>query len=109
MRHDLVEAPLPLAGGPGTRAGVRSELTGFFMLRFLRVHESNCAACVGVFAREHHITGDFFHSEVADVAEGAAARGAAGQLGAAARADEVPALALQDGWQHIVEAHWALE
>lgn len=62
-----------------------------------------------MFTREHNITSDLFHGEVADVAEGPPAGGAAGQLGPAAGADEVPALALQDGRQDIVEAHRALE
>lgn len=62
-----------------------------------------------MFTREHNITGDFLHGEVTYVAERAAARGAAGQLGPAAGAYQVPALALQDRRQHIVEAHRALE
>lgn len=79
------------------------------MLSFLSVNKSDCAASIGVFAGEHYITGHFLHSEVAYVAEGAAARRAAGQLGTAARADQVPALALQDRGQDIVEAHGTLK
>lgn len=79
------------------------------MLRFLGVYKSNCAARVGVFTREHDIAGYLLHGEVADVAQRPAARGAAGELGPAARAHQVPALALQDGRQDIVEAHGALE
>lgn len=66
-------------------------------------------AGVGVFAREHNVAGDFFHGEVAYIAERAAARRAARQLGPAARADEVPALTLEDRRQDIVEANWTLE
>lgn len=79
------------------------------MFGLLSVHEGDCAACVRVFAREHDVTGDFLHGEVAYVAEGAAAGRAAGQLGPAAGAHEVPALTLQDRGQDIVEADWALE
>lgn len=79
------------------------------MLRLLCVHQSYSTAGVGVFTREHNIAGDFLHGEVTDVAERAAARGAAGQLGPAAGAHQVPALALQDRWQHIVEAHRAFK
>lgn len=79
------------------------------MLRLLRVHESDSAASVGVFTREHNVAGDLLHGEVADVAERTAARRAARQLGAAARAHQVPALALQYRRQHIVKAHGALE
>lgn len=79
------------------------------MLSFLSVNKGDCAACVGVFAGEHYIASHFFHGEVAYVAEGAATRRAARQLGTAARADQMPALALQDRGQDIVEAHGTLE
>lgn len=79
------------------------------MLRLLRVHERDSAASVGVFTWEHNIAGDLLHREVADVAEWTAARRATGQLGTAARAHQVPALALQYRRQHIVKAHGALE
>lgn len=79
------------------------------MLSFLSVNKGDCATSVGVFAGEHHITGHFLHSEVSYVAEGAATGRAARQLGTAARADQMPALALQDRGQDIVEAHGTLE
>lgn len=109
MRHYLVETTLPLAGGAGARAGVGSELASLLVLGFLGVHEGDGAARVGVLAGEHDVAGHLLHGEVADVAERAAARGAARQLGSAAGAHQVPALALQDGRQHIVEAHGALK
>lgn len=100
---------MPLARGTRTGARVWPELASFFMLSLLGVHKSYGTASVGVFTGEHNIAGDFLHGEVAYVAERAAARRAAGQLGAAARAHQVPALALQDRRQHIVEAHGTLE
>lgn len=79
------------------------------MLSFLRMNESDSAACVGVFAGKHYITSNFFHSKVAYVTEGTAAGRAARQLGSAAGADEMSTLALEDGRQDIIEAHGALE
>lgn len=79
------------------------------MLRLLRVHQGDSTASVGVFTWEHNIAGHFLHSEVAYVAEGAAASRAAGQLGTAAGAHQVPTLALQDRRQYIVETHRTLE
>lgn len=79
------------------------------MLCLLRVHESDSTASIGVFTWEHDIAGDFLHGEIAYVAERAAARRAAREFGAAARAHQVPALALQDRRQYIVEAHGALK
>lgn len=79
------------------------------MLGLFCVDESDGAARVGVLAGKHHVTSDFLHGEVANVAKRAATRGAARQLGPAAGAHQVPALALQNGRQYIVETHWALE
>lgn len=79
------------------------------MLRLLSVHERDSTAGVGVFTWEHNIAGDFLHGEVAYIAERATACRTAGQLGPAAGAHQVPALALQDRRQHIVEAHGALK
>lgn len=79
------------------------------MFSFFSVYKGNSAAGVGVLAGEHHIASHLLHGEVADVAEGPAAGGAARQLGAAAGAHQVATLALQNGRQHIVEAYGALE
>lgn len=109
VRHHLIEPALPLARRPGTRARVGSELASLFVLSFLGMDEGDGAARVGMLAWEHHVARDLLHGEVAYVAEGPAARGAAGQLRPAAGAHQVPALALQDRREHIVEAHGALE
>jgi len=62
-----------------------------------------------VFARELDVRGNLLHRQIADIRQRAAAGGAAGELGAAGDAHQVPAGALQDRWQHIVKAHGAFE
>lgn len=109
MRHYLIQSSLPFAGCTWAGAGVWPEFAGFLMLSFLSVNKGDCAASVRVFAGEHYIASHFLHGEVANVAEGATTRRAARQLGTAARADQMPALALQDRGQDIVEAHGTLE
>lgn len=79
------------------------------MVRFFSVNKCYSTTCVRVFAGEHNITCHFFHGQVPDVAEGATACRAAGELGPAAGAYQVPALALQDRRKYIVEAYGALE
>jgi len=107
--HDLLEGALPLAGGAGAGARVRPEGTLLLVLELLRAHEGEVAAAARVLARELEGVGHLLHGQVANVAEGASARGTAAQLGSTARAHEVAALALQDGWQHVVEADGALQ
>lgn len=73
------------------------------------MHESSPAAGGRVLARKHNVPGHLLHGQVPDVAQRSPARGTTRELGPAAGADEVPALALQDGGQHVVEADGALE
>lgn len=61
-------------------------------------------------AGEEHGRGHLLHGQVPDAGgQRAPAGGAEAQLLPALLADQVPGLALQDGRQHIVEAHGALE
>lgn len=64
------------------------------MISLLCVNKRHSTTCVGMFTGEHDITCDFFHGQVSNVAERAAARRAAGELGPAAGAYQVPTLAL---------------
>jgi hypothetical protein len=107
--HDLLEGPLPLAGGAGARTRVRPEGTLLLVLKFLVAHECEVAAAARVFACEFESVGHLLHGQVADVAKGTSARWAAAQLGPAAGAHEVSALALQDGWEHVVKADGTLQ
>lgn len=57
-------------------------------------------------ARERQRGGYFLHGQVPDARSQRASAGrAAAQLSAAEVADQVTCLALQNGWQHVVEAY----
>lgn len=79
--HDGIQRALPLAGGPGTGAGVRPELAQILVLRLLRVRQRHLAARRRVLAGEQHRVGHLLHGQVADGAQGPPAGGAAGELG----------------------------
>ena len=93
--HDLLEGPLPLAGGARAGTGVRPELAGLFVVGLLGVKEGEGAAVALVPAGEHHGRRHLLHRQVADVgAQLAAAGGAARQLGSAVGAHKVAGVAL---------------
>ena len=96
--HDGVQRALPLAGGARAGAGVRPELTQLLVLRLVRVRQRDLAARRRVLAGEEHRVGHLLHGQVADGAQGAAARGAAGELGPAVGAYlwEAPVLIVND-------------
>lgn len=73
MGHDLLEGPLPLAGGPRARTRVRPERTLLLVLQLLVAHEREVAAAARVLACEFKGVGHLLHGQVADVAERASA------------------------------------
>lgn len=109
VRHDGIQRALPFTRSTGAGAGVRPELTELLVVCFLRVGQSYLAAGGGVFTREEYGIGNLLHGQVPDGAQRAAASGAAGEFGPTVATDQVAALALQDGRQHIVKAHGTLE
>lgn len=108
--HDGFQGSLPLAGSTRARAGVGPILTDVFVFWLFCVVQCQRAARRGILAGEEHGRGHLLHGQVPDAGgQRAPAGGAEAQLLPALLADQVPGLALQDGRQHIVEAHGALE
>lgn len=105
----LFKGTLPPAAGSRTGTAVRAELASFFVLCFLRVYKRYATTSTRVLAGEHHITGHLFHGQVADIAQLAPACWTARQFRPAIGAHQMPALALQDWRQDVVEANGALE
>lgn len=67
------------------------------------------AAGGGIFTRKKYGVGNFFHSQIPNGTQRSSAGRTTGELGATIATNEVPALALEDRWQHIVKTDGALE
>lgn len=83
VRHHGVQGALPLAGGAGTRAGVRPELAQLLVLGLLGVGKRDFAARRGVLAGKEDGVGHLLHGQVPDGTQRASAGGAAGEFGSA--------------------------
>lgn len=109
MGRYLLQATLPLAGGSRDGAGVGTELAAFLVVAFITVEEPLTAAVRAEAAREGYGLSHLLHRQVSDASQRPPAARAAVDLGAAVGADEVPAVALYDGWEDVVVANRALE
>jgi len=97
MCHHLFKASLPLTTSTRARTRVRSKLAGFLVIHLLSVEEGDGAASARVLAGEHDCGGHLFHCQVSDIASKLpSAGGAAGELGPAVGADQMPRVALKD-------------
>lgn len=106
---DLLQAPLPLAGGSWNGAGVGAELAVLLVVAFIAVEEPLVAAVQAETAREGDGLRHLLHRQVSDTAQRPPAAGAGVKLGTAVGADEVSAVALYDRRQDVVVADGTLE
>lgn len=101
---------MPLAGRPGTRTCVRSELAHLLVVGFVAVVQSQQAARRRVLTGEGQSGRHLLHGQVPDAGgERATAGRAAAQLLPAGVAEKVTRLALQDWRQHEVQTNRTLE
>lgn len=109
MGHNEFEGSLPFAGGTRTWTQIWTIAAGVFVFGFFGVDENDGAAVAGVFAWEFDVRGDLFHGQVADVAEWTSACGTACEFNATTAADQMAGLALENGWQNVIEADGTFE